>query len=297
MIELTHLRTFVTVAELQHLTHAAERLHVSQPAASAHIKALEEALGVALFERRAGGLSLTTAGAALAGHAREVLTSCATLYSKAREIAQSVDGTFRLGVRGDNELIPLGELVRVIRLRHPALALEVHQVSSLGILGGIQSGEFDGGFALFGQLPAGVAGIALRQVNYRVVAPFSLAGVIASADVDVLLKLPWIGAPRGGSHDQMLSELFGERSLSLNRIVQADQESAHALLVEAGVGLALMREEIALLAEKRGLAAIWRGRLTHTTLHFVYSERRARDPAVQAIRAIATELCASPSSQ
>ena len=56
MMELTNLRTFVAVAELEHLTQAAERLHLSQPAASAHIKALEEALGVSLFERRAGGI-------------------------------------------------------------------------------------------------------------------------------------------------------------------------------------------------------------------------------------------------
>ena len=46
---------------------------------------------------------------------------------------------------------------------------------------------------------------------------------------------------RGGSHDQMLLSLFGEASLSLNRVVDAAQEVVHATLVEAGVGLALMR--------------------------------------------------------
>jgi DNA-binding transcriptional LysR family regulator len=291
MVDLSHLRTFVTVAELQHLTHAAERLHMSQPAASAHIKALEEALGLPLFERRAGGLALTTAGAELASYAREALAACATLHSKAREISRKVDGTFRLGVRGDAGLIPLGDLVRLTRQRFPALALDVHQVSSLGILGGIQNSEFDAGFALFDRLPAGVTGVALRIVRYGVVAPSNLAGVIASADIDVLLRLPWIGAPRGGSHDQMLRGLFGERVTSLNRVVEADQEAAHAELVEAGVGLALMREERALSAERRGIAAIWRGGATETTLHYVYAEQRSADPAVQAVKSLAVELC------
>jgi DNA-binding transcriptional LysR family regulator len=291
MFNLAHLRTFVTVAELQHLTHAAEQLHMSQPAASAHIKALEEALGLALFERRAGGLSLTSAGAELAGHAREVLSACATLQSKAREISRTVKGGFRLGVRADTGLVPLGELVQLARQRFPALVLDVHQVSSLGILGGIQSGEFDAGFALIGRLPAGLAGATLKSVRYFVVAPANLAGVIASADTDVLLRLPWVGAPRGGSHDQMLYTLFGERSVSLNRVVEADQEAAHAALVEAGVGLALMHETRALSAEANGSVAIWKGGATNTVLHYVYAEQRSSDPAVQAMRSIALELC------
>ena len=61
-MELYHLRTFVTVAEEGHLTRASERLFTSQPAVSAHIKALEEELGVTLFDRTPRGMQLTPAG-------------------------------------------------------------------------------------------------------------------------------------------------------------------------------------------------------------------------------------------
>jgi DNA-binding transcriptional LysR family regulator len=89
----------------------------------------------------------------------------------------------------------------------------------------------------------------------------------------------------------MLLSLFGEASLSLNRVVEAAQEAVHVTLVEAGVGLALMREDRALAAEKRGVATVWRGAAAETMLRYAYAERRAKDPAVQAIKELATELC------
>ncbi|HVR94792.1 MAG TPA: LysR family transcriptional regulator, partial [Casimicrobiaceae bacterium] len=61
-MELNHLQSFIAVARLGHLTRAAETLHLSQPALSGQIKALEENLGVTLFERSSSGMSLTTSG-------------------------------------------------------------------------------------------------------------------------------------------------------------------------------------------------------------------------------------------
>jgi len=48
-MEIYQLKAFVTVAEMGHLTRAAEKLHLSQPALSGQIKALEDELGLALF--------------------------------------------------------------------------------------------------------------------------------------------------------------------------------------------------------------------------------------------------------
>ena len=61
-MKLYQLRSFVAVAEAGHLTRAAEKLHVSQPAVSAQIKALEDELDLVLFERTSSGMVLTPAG-------------------------------------------------------------------------------------------------------------------------------------------------------------------------------------------------------------------------------------------
>ena len=69
-MELYQLRTFAAVADEGHLTRASERLHLSQPAVSGHIKALEGELGVRLFERASTGMQLTAAGSELLERAR-----------------------------------------------------------------------------------------------------------------------------------------------------------------------------------------------------------------------------------
>jgi len=61
-MELYQLRSFVVAAKMGHLTRAAEKLHLSQPAISAQIKALQSEFELALFERNYSGMTLTPAG-------------------------------------------------------------------------------------------------------------------------------------------------------------------------------------------------------------------------------------------
>ena len=74
------MRTFVTVAEEGHLTRAAGRLFTSQPAISAHIKALEEELGVPLFVRTPKGMQLTKEGELLKAQAEKALDTIKEMH-------------------------------------------------------------------------------------------------------------------------------------------------------------------------------------------------------------------------
>ena len=72
-MELYHPRTFVAMAEEGNLSRAAGKPHLSQPAVSAHVKALEEELGVSLFVRTARGMEPTASGRRLSVKAHEAL--------------------------------------------------------------------------------------------------------------------------------------------------------------------------------------------------------------------------------
>ncbi|MBK4217803.1 LysR family transcriptional regulator [Paracoccus caeni] len=72
-ISLRQLRYFLALAEQGHFTRAAETIHVTQPALSMQIRALEDAVGARLVERTAAGIVLTPQGRALEKHARKVM--------------------------------------------------------------------------------------------------------------------------------------------------------------------------------------------------------------------------------
>ena len=94
-MELYQLKTFVTVAEESHLTRAAERLNTSQPALSAHIKALEDELGLPLFERTAKGMKLTHAGSVLQSKAQAALDDVDAIHFEAVQLKNKLGGALR----------------------------------------------------------------------------------------------------------------------------------------------------------------------------------------------------------
>ncbi|TVT57308.1 LysR family transcriptional regulator [Amycolatopsis rhizosphaerae] len=91
------LRCFTVVAEEGHLTRAAGRLFVSQPALTKQIKQLESQLGVALFTRSRSGMTLTDAGRSLAERAPAVLEAWDVALREARSVSSRIAHVLRVG--------------------------------------------------------------------------------------------------------------------------------------------------------------------------------------------------------
>lgn len=97
-MDFRHLRAFVIVAEELHFTKAAERLHISQPPLSRHIRQLEQEAGVALFERTRPRVVLTAAGHRLLRQAQELVAASEEFLSAARSLGDEGIGLVKLGL-------------------------------------------------------------------------------------------------------------------------------------------------------------------------------------------------------
>ena len=288
-MELYQLRSFAAVAEHGHLTRAAERLHVSQPAVSAQIRALEEELGVPRVERGATGLTLTPEGSKLLPIAFRVIGAAADLKSRARSLKGEVAAHVRIGTLADPETLRLGDLLARAVERHPLLHLDLRHEVTGAAFAKVRDGELDASF-YYGPLHhPSVSALTLRPMAYRVVVPAAWRGRIAGSDWACVASLPWVMTPAISSHHALASELFQARGQTPETIVEADNESVVRSLVVAGVGAGLMREDLALAAERAGEVAIWPGARLDTTLQFIHARERTGEPAIAALVALVAD--------
>lgn len=97
MNDLRQLRHFVALAEHEHFARAAAAVHLSQPALSRSIQALESQLGCTLVDRHSRGVSLTAHGRLVLEHARRLLAGSLALSNAVNQLGNLQAGELRLG--------------------------------------------------------------------------------------------------------------------------------------------------------------------------------------------------------
>jgi len=282
-MELYQLRTFAAVAELGHLTRAAERLHVSQPAVSAQIKALEDELGAPLFDRGSAGMTLTAAGSKLLPFASRVLGAASDLRNQALSLKGEIAGHLKVGTLADPRTLRLGDLLARAIERHPLLHLELRHEVTGAAFAKVRDGELDASFYYGQRVDAAIAAVPLREFAYRVVGPTAWRDQLSDASWDDIAALPWIMTPAISTHHALAGKLFEANGVAPSTRIEADHEAVIRSLVVTGVGLALMREDVALEAANAGEVVVWGDVRLATTLEFLYLKRRENEPALRAL--------------
>src|SRR5689334_3062693 len=120
------LKTLIAVADTGGLALAVRQLHLSQPAASRQIQALEDELGVPLFDRIGRRLRLTAEGEEIVRRGRRLLQEADSLRDRANAMKSGLTGTLRVGGSPQSIETVLAPFVRDFRRRHPSI--DVHFV-------------------------------------------------------------------------------------------------------------------------------------------------------------------------
>lgn len=282
-MELYQLRSFVTVAQLGHLTRAAEKLHISQPALSGHIRALEEEFDVVLFERSPAGMLLTASGHRLLQAAERTLAAAQALRNEARAIRGAVSGSVSVGTLSDPDFQRLGQFAAATLERHPLLQIQFQREVSGEAFDDVRDGRLDASFYYGERSDPAVVSIPLTQVVYRVVGPIEWADRLAGSGWAEIEREPWILTPSISSHWQLATELFRAHGVSPAKVVEADDENLIASLVASGMGMALMREDLALEKARAKQVVLWQDVRLKTSLQFIHLRSRAQDPAIGAL--------------
>lgn len=129
-MDLRQLNYFVAVAETGHVGRAARRLHLSQPPLSRQIKALEDEIGAALFERTAWGMALTEPGKELLRHARSVLGLVAQAAEDTRRVARGERGRLDVGVYGSAVFGVVPRILAAFRRNCPRVDVALHHAQT-----------------------------------------------------------------------------------------------------------------------------------------------------------------------
>ena len=125
MIEIRHLHSLAALVESGNLSRAAERLHLSQPALSHQLKAMEEHLGVLLFERKSQPLRLTPAGTRLLESGSVVIEEMLQCERDIARIAEGKAGTLRIAVECHSCFDWLMPAMDVFRERWPEVEMDL----------------------------------------------------------------------------------------------------------------------------------------------------------------------------
>jgi DNA-binding transcriptional LysR family regulator len=142
-VQLHQLRYVVAVAEEGGFTRAAARLRVAQPSVSAAVRALEAELGIGLFDRSGGEVTLTPAGEAFLPWSRQALADCEAGRAAVVDLVGLRRGRLALGATPTLTTQLLAPVLARFHQAHPDIELSLREDGSRTLVAALERGELD----------------------------------------------------------------------------------------------------------------------------------------------------------
>lgn len=243
-MELRQLRYFVAVAEREHISEAAESLHVAQSAVSRQISNLETELGTELFERIGRNVKLTPIGKVFLEHALIALEAIDFAAKQVEEYLDPEQGTIKIGFPTSLASFLLPTVISAFKKEHPNISFHLRQGSYRYLINAVKNRELN--LVFLGPVPKKDEIIDTKILFTEKISallpathPLATKKEIQLAD---LRNEPFVLFPDGFILNKVVVDAC--KSVGYTPIVSSEGEDMDALkgLVAAGMGVTLLPE-------------------------------------------------------
>jgi DNA-binding transcriptional LysR family regulator len=247
-MEIDQLETFLAVGTYGGFHRAAAGLRISQPAVSARIRALEDSLGVKLFTRTGGSLSVSLAGKALRPHAEQLLRDVARARQAVHELQPSSSGTLSVAAALSICTYFLPDVMKDYQAANPKVMVSLRSGTSVQVLKMVLDGEAEIGVARSLNHPE-VETMTLRDDPLILVGhpkhPSAQRRRVRLEDVE---SMPLIFFDRGSSDWTLTQSLFRRAGQLPNTVLEVETIEAAKRMVERKLGMSFL-PQIAVIHE------------------------------------------------
>lgn len=241
MLHSRKLQYINEIARCGSIRKAAARLNVASSAINRQILALEEEIGVPIFERLPRGLRLTAAGELCIEHIRDVLKNYERLESRIRGLKMPQAGKVSIVTTVGLAAGPLPEIIAKFIGQHPRVRIQLRNDGGSTTLHPVLTGEVDIGLGFNIPATPGIRTLANFDVPIGVVLPpgHKLAGTgpISLADV---VQERLVLAQTGTSLRDVINLALAPLPVSVEPVVETNASEMLKQLVKSGTGLTLL---------------------------------------------------------
>jgi LysR family transcriptional regulator, benzoate and cis,cis-muconate-responsive activator of ben and cat genes len=242
-MELRQLEYFLGVANELHFSKAAEKLFIAQPALSRQIQALEENLGVLLFERDKRNVKLTPAGEYLREEAAEVLSQVENITKRTQLIHSGEEGEIRIGHPGSAIYSVIPPLLYQLRTTFPQIKANLSEILEDDLFGFLKNYQIDVGFIREPFVDTQLSTKLLLEESFALILPEN--HWITNENFTSLAQIkdePFVLPPRhaGSTYYDLLVRMCEREKFSPNVVHESIHGATILRLVEYNLGISIM---------------------------------------------------------
>ncbi len=239
MVNLEHLRTFRLVVETGSFSAAADRLDLSQPAVSLHIKLLESTLKARLLERVGRRAKPTAAGVELLTQAHQVHSAMDSLLSSMAAHSAEVMGSVSIGTGATACLHLLPKALQALRIRYPRLRVQVRTGNTSDFVRAVEDNTLDMALVTLPVRSRALAVIEIADDEFVAIGPKGSA-MPRQQTPAALVRHPLVLFEPAANTRVLIDDWFNTAGISPHPIMELGSIEAIKGMVGAGLGYSIV---------------------------------------------------------